>query len=112
MKTERYFKKKIIKKILEIFIFPIFVVVGLTFIMGFYYERNVYVKLNDITIELGDKLPEEITRYINLLTNDSNLALETSVPLDEAGNTKMIGTFNYYLVYNDSNFMYSKLIVK
>ena len=109
MKTERYFKKKIIKKILEIFIFPIFVVVGLTFIMGFYYERNVYVKLNDITVELGDKLPEEITRYINLLTNDSNLALETSVPLDEAGNTKMIGTFNYYLVYNDSNYMYSRL---
>lgn len=109
MKTERYFKKKIIKKIFEIFIFPIFVVLGLTFLTGFYYERNIYVKLSDITLELGDKLPEEITRYINLLTNDSNLTLETSVPLDEDGNTKMIGTFNYYLVYNDSSFMYSKL---
>ena len=83
--------------------------IGLTFLMGFYYERNIYVKLSDITLELGDKLPEEITRYINLLNSDSNLTLETNVPLDELGNTSMIGTFNYYLVYNDNNYMYSKL---
>ena len=77
--------------------------------MGFYYERNIYTKLNDITVELGDKLPEEITRYMNLLSNDSNLALENSVPVDEDGNTKIIGTFSYYLVYNDTNYKFSKL---
>ncbi len=77
--------------------------------MGFYYERNVYVKLNDITLELGEKLPDEITRYIGLISNDSKLVMESSVPLDEDGNTKMIGRFNYYLVYNDDNYHFSKL---
>lgn len=77
--------------------------------MGFYYERNVYVKLNDITLELGEKLPDEIIHYIGLINNDSKLSMESSVPLDEEGHTKMIGRFNYYLVYNDDNYRFSKL---
>lgn len=77
--------------------------------MGFYYERNIYVKLNDITLELGDKLPEEIINYIGLIANDSNLSMESDVPLDSDGHTKMIGRFNYYLVYNDDNYRFSKL---
>lgn len=83
--------------------------IGLTFIMGFYYERNVYVKLNDITLELGDKLPDEIINYISLISTDSNLSIESNIPLDEEGHTKMIGRFNYFLVYNDDNFRFSKL---
>ena len=78
--------------------------------MGFYYERNVYVKLNDVTVELGDKLPEEIVHYIGLVSsNDSKLTMETNAPLDDEGHTKMIGKFNYYLVYNDDNYRYSRL---
>ncbi len=77
--------------------------------MGFYNERNMYYKLNDITLELGDKLPEEIINYMELIPNSSNLKIESSVPLDEEGNTKMIGTFSYYLVYNDDNYRFSKL---
>ena len=77
--------------------------------MGFYYERNVYVKLNDITLELGDKLPDEIINYISLISTDSNLSIESNIPLDEEGHTKMIGRFNYFLVYNDDNFRFSKL---
>lgn len=109
MKTERYLIKEITRKIMEIFVFPIIILIGLTFLTGFYYERNVYVKLNDITIELGDKLPDEIVNYISLISTDSNLALESNVPLDEEGHTKMIGRFNYFLVYNDDNFKFSKL---
>ena len=109
MKTERYLIKKITKRIVEIFVFPLMVLIGLTFLMGFYYERNVYVKLNDITLELGEKLPDEILRYIGLISNDSKLSLESGVPLDEEGHTKMIGRFNYYLVYNDDNYRFSKL---
>ena len=30
-------------------------------------------------------------------------------PLDKEGHTKMIGRFNYFLVYNDDNFRFSKL---
>lgn len=109
MKTERYFNKKIIKKIVELFGFTMFLLIGSTFLMGFYHSSNIYFNLNDITIELGEKLPEEITNYFGILANNSNLSLETSAPLDEAGNTKMLGTYNYYLVYNDNNYMRSEL---
>ena len=109
MKTERCLIKKITKRIMEVFVFPIIMLIGLTFIMGFYYERNVYVKLNDITLELGDKLPDEIINYISLISTDSNLSIESNIPLDEEGHTKMIGRFNYFLVYNDDNFRFSKL---
>ena len=83
--------------------------IGLQFVMGFYYDRNVFVKLNDVTVELGDKLPEEITNYVSLLTDRSNLTLESSVPLTKDGKTSMIGTYNYYLVYNDNNYKFSTL---
>ena len=110
MKSERYFKKNLIKKIIEICVFPIVLMVGLTFIMGFYYEPNIYVKLNDVTVELGNPLPDEITKYKSLITDNSNsLSIETSAPLDEDGNTKMIGKFAYYLVYNDDNYKFSRL---
>lgn len=109
MKNERCLIKKITKRIMEMFIFPIMILVGLTFIMGFYYERNIYVKLNDITLELGDKLPEEIINYIGLIGSGSSLSMESNIPLDSEGRTKMIGRFNYYLVYNDDNYRFSKL---
>lgn len=105
MKDGRY----LIKKMFKMSIFSLLIIVGLTFTMGFYYERNIYVKLNDIIVELGDKLPEEITNYITLLTDKSNLTFESNIPLDENGNTTMIGTFNYYLVYNDNNYKFSRL---
>lgn len=109
MKNGRYLIKNLFKKTMEIIIFPTFVMIGLTFIMGFYQERNIYIKLNDITLELGEKLPEEVTKYMDLLPKDSNLVLESNVLLDEEGRTTTIGKFSYYLVYNDSNYMYSKL---
>ena len=109
MKNGRYLIKKLFKKFVEICVFPAFVMIGLTFVMGFYQERNIYLKLNDITLELGEKLPEEITRYMNLLPSDGNLKIESNVLLDEEGNTKAIGIFNYYLVYTDDKQMFSKL---
>lgn len=109
MKSERYLIKKIIEKVIGSCIFPILIVLAMPFLMGFYYERNIYVKLNDITVELGDKLPEEITNYMNLIANKSNLAIEIGAPLDEEGHTKMIGKFGYYLAYNDNNYKFSKL---
>ena len=109
MKSERYLIKKIIEKVFGSLVFPILIVLAMPFIMGFYYERNIYVKLNDITVELGDKLPEEITNYMNLIADKSNLSIEVGAPLDDEGRTKMIGKFNYYLAYNDSSFKFSKL---
>ena len=105
MKDGRY----LIKKIFKMSLFSILIIIGMTFITGFYYERNAYVKLNDITIELGEKLPEEITNYITLLTDKSNLTVESDMPVDENGNSTVIGSFNYYLVYNDNNYKFSRL---
>lgn len=109
MKNGRYLIKNLFKKIMEVFVFPISVMVGLTFLMGFYQERNIYIKLNDITLELGEKLPEEVTKYMELIPNDSNLSLESNIILDEEGHTTAIGKFNYYLVYNDEMYRFSKL---
>lgn len=109
MKNGRYLIKNLFKKVMEVFIIPVLMMVGLTFVMGFYQERNIYFKLNDITVELGEKLPEEVTKYMGILPNDSNLVLESNVLLDEEGRTKTIGKFNYYLVYKDSQYKFSKL---
>ena len=105
MKDGRY----LIKKIFKMSIFSLIIIIAITFITGFYYERNAFIKLNDITIELGDKLPEEITSYVTLLNDKSNLTLESDIPLDKDGNTTIIGKFNYYLVYNDDNYKFSRL---
>ena len=105
MKDGRY----LIKKIIKMSIFSLIIIIGLTFITGFYYERNAFINLNDITIELGDKLPEEITNYVTLLNDKSNLTIESDIPLDEDGNTTIVGKFNYYLVYNDDNYKFSRL---
>ena len=108
MKTERYLIKNKIEKIVEKCIFPVFVLVGSTFLTGFYYDANINVKLNDITVELGDKLPDEVTNYTGLLINDNNLTLESNVPTDKEGNTKKIGKYSYYLVYNDDDYRFSR----
>ena len=110
MKSERCVKEILIKKIGKTIVFPIITMFSLTFVMGFYYEPNIYVKLNDLSVELGDELPDEITKYKSLLTdNSTNLAIETSVPLDEDGHTTTTGKFAYYLVYNDSQYKISRL---
>lgn len=109
MKIERCLNLEKIKKIIKIGVRSMYILVGLTFVMGSYFERNIYVKLDDITVELGEKLPEDITHYMNMITDRSNLAIETSVPLDDEGRTKIIGKYSYYLVYNDDSYRYSKL---
>ena len=111
MKSERYFKRNLIKKNMEMYLFPIIIMFSLTFIMGFYYEPNIYVKLNDITVELGEELPEEITTYDNksLITdNTNNLSIESNVSLDYEGHTNKVGKYSYYLVYNDENYKYTR----
>lgn len=109
MKSERCIIKKIIKKFVKICLFSISLGVGLTFIMGSYHEENVYTLVDSITIELGEKLPEDITRYMGIINNFSNLELVSNVPLDDEGRTLAIGSFSYYLVYNDNTYRVSRL---
>lgn len=111
MKNERCLIKKIIEfneKIVKI----CFIFIGLTFLMGFYDERNIYVDLEEITVELGDSLPIDKIDYINTYLNTSNFFLEDNVPKDVDGQTTRIGTYNYYIVYRDEERMYSRLTNK
>lgn len=112
MKNERCLIKKIIEfnakivKICGIF-------VGLTFIMGFYDERNVlYLDLEEITVELGSSIPDDKLNYLDNYLSNSNFALENNVPIDEDGCTNKIGTYNYYIVYRDEERKYSRLTNK
>lgn len=111
MKNERCLIKRIIEfkeKMVKICI----IFIGFTFLMGFYDERNIYVDLEEITVELGDKLPEEKIEYINTFLYNSNFFLEDNVPKDELGQTTEIGTYSYYIVYRDEERMYSRLTNK
>ena len=105
MKNERC----LIKKILNICSIIITLIFGLTFTMGSYYEENMYTLLESITIELGDKIPEDITNYMGIINNHSKLKLETNAKVDEYGHTTMIGTFSYYLIYDNDIYKYSTL---
>ena len=111
MKNERCLIKKIIE-INEKMVKICMIFVGLTFLMGFYDERNIYVDLEEITIELGDILPNDDMNYISSNLINSNFFLEDNVPKDEDGEANKIGTYNYYIVYRDEERMYSRLTNK
>ena len=98
MKNERCLIKKIIK-ISEKMVKICMIFIGLTFLMGFYKESNIYVDLEEITIELGDILPNDEINQINSYLINSNFFLEDNVPKDMLGQTTKIGTYNYYIVY-------------
>lgn len=111
MKNERCLIKKMTKlkeKTIKICI----IFIGLIFTMGFYDERNIYIDLEEITIELGDILPNEELNYINSQINNRNFFLEDAVPKDEYGQVLKIGTYNYYIVYRDEERKYSRLTNK
>lgn len=108
MKNERYLIKKINEKIIKTCI----ILLGLTFIMGFYDERNLYVSLEEVTIELGDKLPENNLDYISNHLINSDFVLESNVPVNDLGETIKIGTYNYYVVHRNEERMYSRLTNK
>lgn len=117
MKNERCLIKKIIKiskKTINICL----IFIGLTFLMGFYDQRNIYIDLEEITIELGSTLQNEKINYINnyLSSNDfmqdGGFFLEDNVPKNEFGETTEIGTYNYYIVYRNEERKYSRLTNK
>lgn len=110
MKDGRCFKEirfeKIVKNVLNLAIFA----VCLIFNTGSYYDgNNIYYKLNDITIEIGEEFPMEISEYIQVIGNNTDLAIETNAPMDKDNHLTTLGKFNYYLVHNNYAFKYSKL---
>lgn len=82
------------------------VFIGILFLTGFYDPGINYIELNNITIELGEKIPLDNIKN-NLLNN--NFIFEDNVPKDFGGHTTKTGIFNYYVVQRDEERMYSKL---
>lgn len=108
MKNGRYLIKRKNKKNVSFCLFLAFFVVGSIFTTGSYYGSNIYFKLNDITVEIGDKLPDEVVNYPNLIDNFNNLQIETNAKRDDEDRFMSLGKFSYYLVYDDDNFKNSK----
>lgn len=108
MKNERCLIKKISEKMVKTCI----IIVGFLFLTGFYKDTNIYVDLEEITVELGDILPNEELTYIDSFLENSNFFLENNVPRDNDGETIKIGTYNYYIVYRDEERKYSRLTNK
>ena len=108
MKNERCKLRNNNKFNIGFYMFPIMIMLCLTFLQGAYYEKNVYYKLEDITLEIGEKIPKEV--YSNLiLLNDPNYDIESNISLGDLGKTNKIGKYVYYLVYNDPIAKTSKL---
>ena len=105
MKNERYLFKNINEKIIKTCI----ILIGLIFIMGFYDDRNIYVNLEEITLEIGEKVPEGNFMNSNNHLLNGNYVLESNVPKNENGEANKIGTYDYYIVYRDEERMYSRL---
>ena len=81
---------------------------GILVLTGFCDPGSNYIKLEDITIELGDKIPQEKLNYNNYLIN-GDLVLEDNVPVDIDGSTIKVGTYNYFIVDRDKERKYSRL---
>ena len=105
MKNERYLiEKNIVKSIKTLGVFISFI-----FLTGFYDPGSNYIKLEEIKIELGEKIPQDKLNYINSYLFNSNFILEDNVLKDTDGHTTKAGLFKYYVVYRDEERKYSRL---
>ena len=82
--------------------------IGLTFITGAYYERNVFYKLENVTIEIGEKLPEDILNFIGVINESKNFSIETNAKLDNEGHVMSLGTYSYYFLLRKFSYHFFK----
>lgn len=75
------------------------------------YVKETKVKLNNITVELGDKLPTDIKKYITCNNPETYKLDISSVLVNEAGITTSTGEYSYKII-KDSQVLKGKLYVK
>lgn len=80
---------------------------GISLTTGFYYDNNIYIDLEEITVELGSDLQNEKLNYISSLLAGTDQKLEDNVPKNYSGYTTEVGTYEYYIVYIDKDRKYS-----
>ncbi len=97
------------KVIITIIIFIGLIVAGIFFYMS--YKSGNFAKLNNVTVELGDKLPTNIDTYITT-NNTSGYKLDLSnIVVDEKGVVTSTGEYSFK-VRKDSTVKKGKVYVK
>lgn len=99
---KRYLYLKNLIKIIGCFI-------AVMFLTGFYDPGIHYIRAIEKTVELGDRVSlDEVENISNYLTM-GNFHLEDDIPTDDSGHTTEIGVYNYYIVDNNDERMYSRI---
>lgn len=91
----------------------IFFLIGLLIGGYIYFHNKNILKLNKVTIELGEKVPTDVEKYVkNKITNINDYELNTSaVNVNEDGNTDTVGEYTYIVKYGNQE-KKGKIIVK
>ncbi|MDD4706249.1 MAG: hypothetical protein PHS24_03455 [Bacilli bacterium] len=97
--------KVFLMSLLILFIIGVF---GGLYYFYFYYNE---VKLKNITIELGNPVPNDIDKYINDHKNKTYKTDMSNISVDEKGNTNSVGEYSY-LVYVGKEIKKGKVYVK
>lgn len=100
MKEEFYFEESNPKKVVLTCLFILFLI-GVGFGAYQYFTIRDNVKLKQMTIELGDKVSDDISLYIKSGKYDGFTLDITSVHVDENGNTDSVGEYSYKIIKND-----------
>lgn len=90
---EDNYKRNVIILIIVLILFGF----GLYYVYKNYYKKN-YLKINDVTVELGDKLSERIEDYIKCDNYNAYKLDLSNVVVDENGNTTTTGEYSYAVI--------------
>lgn len=99
---------------------PLKVILAIIFFLGliggglyyyFNYHKEIAIKLKNVTVELGTKIPNKIEDYIECDNPESYKLDTSSVIIDDNGNTTSTGEYSYK-VMRDGKIKKGKIYVK
>ena len=107
---EFYFEESNPKKVFLICLLILFLI-GAGFGAYQYFVTRDNIKLKQLKIELGDKVPDDISTYIKSGKYEGYTLDVTSVHVDDAGNTDSTGEYSYKII-KESLVIKGKIIVQ
>lgn len=105
-----YFEESNPKKVFLICLLILFLI-GVGFGAYKYYDKQTNIRLKTVEIELGDKVPSDISHYIKSGKYDGYSIDISNVHVNEEENTDSVGEYSY-TVKKDKNILKGKIIVK
>lgn len=100
MDEEFYIEDNSVLKIVLTIIVAIALIIAVIYYYNKIYKPN-YIKLNDITVELGDKLSDDIKDYITCNNYDDYQIDLSNIKVDENGQTVSTGEYSYKITGNN-----------